>query len=1048
MSDFVDEVFSAAIPQMSIDAFVRSIAVNQSRPVCLLLGAGASITSGMPSAQRCIWEWKRDIFVTRNPTLRDSVEELSLPGTRRIIQGWIDQQANYPEEGSSEEYSFYAEECYPTSLDRRAFFQRFIAEARPHIGYKLTALLAEAGCLRTIWTTNFDSLVSRACMAANVVCVEVGADTAHRASRPQGNDELRLVSLHGDFRYDRLKNTAEELREQDAILREELLHELKDFDLVVVGYSGRDESLMQVLSAAYADQSSCRLYWCGYGAEPGAEVRKLIASVSPSRESAFYVDTAGFDDVISRVALRRLSGERRQQAEKLTEALAPNSGQKIAFSVPPLPPSALVKGNAYRLSYPGNALKLDLELPEQGSWRDWLAERMPPSLGQAVVFEKGALCLAEMAVTSRLFSGTLRGAPTRVEISDENIISDGRILSLFRRALVASAAKALEAQTDFRRRIWEPVHYQTRDLDNVTYRIHRALSINIVGVDSVPHVALMPEIVATTEDGALAPLEPQKALRVAIYGFQHNDKFDDDLIHWSRQLVEKALDADGGGSFVISKIPLYAGLAQKGKAELPPNLARHARQRGIIVPDAPLVFSAKAGKYEVRNPNPLHGLVLNRPWDHSLTTSGLCPSTDTAVICPTDLSARFERFLKGLQEPARPEKSERDYLHDFPGFPAAFGLPLRVPVRGDATWMTVDDTVSTDALSGAKQLAHRVCEALDHLRRARPSDTVLVFVPRRWELYKIVETPGERFNFHDYIKAYAARHGQSTQFVREETVMNQYTCRVRWWLSLALYVKAMRTPWRLDAFDDNTAFVGIGYSLDGDARKGNHVLLGCSHLYSSRGEGLQFRLGRIENPVMRGRNPFMSEDDARRTGDTIRQLFYDSKMHLPTRVVIHKRTRFTEEEQRGLVQGLDGVKNIELIEINEEDSLRYLSSKFKDGRFEVDTFPVYRGTTIVESDDTALLWVHGATPSALNKYWRYYQGKRRIPTPLRIRRFLGQSDVVQCATEILGLSKMNWNTLDYYSRMPATLDSAASIARFGTYLDGFTSAPYDYRLLI
>lgn len=909
----------------------------------------------MPSAQRCIWEWKRDIFVTKNPTLRDSVEELSLPGTRRIIQSWIDQQPNYPVDGSAEEYSFYAEECYPTSLDRRAFFHHFIAAAKPHVGYKLTALLADAGCVRTVWTTNFDSLVARACMAANVVCVEVGIDTSHRASRPQNGDELRLISLHGDFRYDYLKNSVAELQEQDAILREEFLHELKDHDLVVIGYSGRDQSLMRVLSAAYSAHSSCRLYWCGYGAEPAAEVRQLIGSVDPARESAFYIDTVGFDDVISRLALRRLSGERLERAKKVIEAASPTVGQKMAFAVPPLPVSALVKGNAYRLGYPKNALKLDLALPEQGSWRDWLSERMPPELGQTVVFEKGALCLGEMAVASRVFAEALRVSPTRVEISDENIVFDGRVTSLFRRALVMAAARTLDVHTDCRRRIWEPVHYQTRDLDRITYRIHRALSINIVGVDGVPHVVLTPEIVATTEDGEVAPLEPQKALRVAIYGFQHNDKFDGDLMYWVRQLVDKELEADGDGSFTISKIPLYAGLAQKGKSALPPNLARHAKQNGIIVADAPLVFGAKVGKSEARNPNPLHGLVMNRPWDHSLTASRLCPSTVTAVICPTDLSGGFERFLKGLQEVARPEQSERDYLHDFPGFPAAFGLPLRVPARGDTTWVTLDDGVSTDALTGAKQLAHRICEALDHLRRARPSDTVLVFVPRRWESFKLVDTPHERFNLHDYIKAYAARHGQSTQFVREETSQNPYTCRVRWWLSLALYVKAMRTPWRLDALDENTAFVGIGYSLDGDADRGNHVLLGCSHLYSARGEGLQFRLGRIENPVIRGRNPFMSEDDARRTGDTIRQLFYDSKMHLPTRVVIHKRTYFTEEEQRGLVQGLDGVKNIELIEINVEDSLRYLSSKVKDGRFEIDTFPVYRGTTIIESDDTALL---------------------------------------------------------------------------------------------
>ncbi|CAG9233001.1 SIR2_2 domain-containing protein [Paraburkholderia caribensis] len=1048
MLDVVRDIELAAVPRLSIDAFVRSIAVNRNRPICLLLGAGASISSGMPSAQKCIWEWKRDIFVTKNPTLLDSVNELSLPGTRRIIQGWLDQQTHYPLEGSSEEYSFYAGECYPTSADRRTFFHQFIAEAKPHIGYKLLALLSEAGCLRTVWTTNFDGLVLRACTAANVVCIEVGIDTVHRASRPQNQNELRVVSLHGDFRYDSLKNTASELQDQDAALREELLHELKDYDLVVIGYSGRDESLMRVLSAAYSDQSSCRLYWCGYGAEPDTAVRNLIGSINPSREAAFYIDTAGFDDVVSRLAIRRLSGPKLKQALELIETVEPAIYKKMAFSVPPLPPSALIKGNAYRLSYPGNALKLEVDLPEVGSWRDWLAERMPPSLGQSVVFEKGALCLADAAIISKSFEDTLRAPAARVEISDEDILTNGKITSLFRRALVKAAADALGVVTDFGRRIWEPLHYETRKLNNSTYRIHNALSITIVGVDGVPHVAMMPEIFASTLDGEAAPFEQQKALRTAIYGYQHNDKFDKALGYWTRQLVGKELQADGGGVFTISKVPLYAGLAQKGKSSLAPALARHAKQSGIIVPDAPLVFSAKVGKSEVRNPNPLHGLATNRPWDYSLTATGLCPSTDTAVICSTNLSASFERFLKGLQEVARPEQSERDYLHDFPGFSAAFGLPLRVPVRGDGNWMTVDDSVSADALTGAKQLAHRICEALDHLRRAKSNDTVLIFVPTRWEPFKLVVSAHERFNLHDYIKAYAARHGQSTQFVREETALSPQTCRVRWWLSLALYVKSMRTPWRLDALDENTAFVGIGYSLDSEAERGKHVLLGCSHLYSARGEGLQFRLGRIENPLMRGHNPFMSEDDARRTGDTIRQLFYDSKMHLPTRVVIHKRTHFTEEEQRGLVQGLDGVKNIELIEINEEQSLRYLSSKVKDGGFEIDTFPVYRGTTIVESDDTALLWVHGATPSAQNKYWRYYQGKRRIPAPLRIRRFLGQSDVVQCATEILGLSKMNWNTLDYYSRMPATLDSASSIARFGTYLHGFSSAPYDYRLLI
>jgi hypothetical protein len=41
----------------------------------------------------------------------------------------------------------------------------------------------------------------------------------------------------------------------------------------------------------------------------------------------------------------------------------------------------------------------------------------------------------------------------------------------------------------------------------------------------------------------------------------------------------------------------------------------------------------------------------------------------------------------------------------------------------------------------------------------------------------------------------------------------------------------------------------------------------------------------------------MSLDDARRTGETIRQLFFDGRMGLPNRVVIHKRAHFTKGEQ-------------------------------------------------------------------------------------------------------------------------------------------------------
>jgi hypothetical protein len=173
---------------------------------------------------------------------------------------------------------------------------------------------------------------------------------------------------------------------------------------------------------------------------------------------------------------------------------------------------------------------------------------------------------------------------------------------------------------------------------------------------------------------------------------------------------------------------------------------------------------------------------------------------------------------------------------------------------------------------------------------------------------------------------------------------------VWWWLSLALYVKSMRTPWVLDGLDADTAYVGLGFSIDRNAGKGAQVVLGCSHIYSSRGEGLQYRLSKVENPIMRGRNPFMSRDDARRTGETIRQLFFDARMKLPRRVVLHKRTPFLRDEREGLLDGLGGVSAIDMLEIQEEHALRYVASMQRpDGTIDEDNYPVRRGTAMKQA---------------------------------------------------------------------------------------------------
>ena len=51
---------------LDFDAFLRSIKQNIDSPFGVLLGAGASISSGVQSANDCIWDWKASIYNTQS----------------------------------------------------------------------------------------------------------------------------------------------------------------------------------------------------------------------------------------------------------------------------------------------------------------------------------------------------------------------------------------------------------------------------------------------------------------------------------------------------------------------------------------------------------------------------------------------------------------------------------------------------------------------------------------------------------------------------------------------------------------------------------------------------------------------------------------------------------------------------------------------------------------------------------------------------------------------------------------------------------------------
>jgi len=1047
---------------LPLDALVRSIDINKSTPHLFFLGAGASISSGVPSAERCIWEWKRNIFLTRNPGLEEQFSELSLIGVRQRIQRWLDQQSTYPREGTPDEYGFYMEACFPIPNDRRAYFEEKVRQVQPHIGYRLLCHLAQMDMVRAVWTTNFDALTAQAAADFELTPIEVGIDSQHRLSRALRKGELLSISLHGDYRYDRLKNTSKELQEQESQLQTELVRQLREAQVIVVGYSGRDVSIMDVFREAYSRSGTGSLYWCGFGSsEVPKQIGDLIQVARKNGHSAFFTPTDGFDDLLIRISLHCCEGKQQERVKQLISSMAEGSCKsRSPFEVGEHPTHTVIKSNAFELECPSEVLAFDLNVwPTE---RVWSAVREIVNTHRIVAapFRGKILALGAINEIRNAFGENIKGQIERTPVTEKEFrYEDSVVVSLMREALIKAIAQRIGVNTDGRRELWISEQLERLPAAGVEFSVHESILVFIRRIGAHQYVVLKPSVRIQDSDGRPAPVELAKVAKFRILGSQFNNKFNRALNMWRNRLFANSENpviyefperSSSSFRFRVRRSPVFAEIhASNGRLPVNPpnNVKRLVRYRGLELPEPILLFSDKAASRHVKDIHPIRGLVSNRPFDFSLTQKGLASSIRLGLVCPQTEAQRLRTYLDGVLRRQCPRRPNPEYLMEYPGFTQAYGLPIEIPDRGGQGWATCPEPASSDTVTGARDLANRIVQSIEGLMAAHAPHEVLIFFPERWMPLRGYRTDDERFDVHDFVKAYCVQRGIPTQFLEEKTLANEDQCSVWWWLSLALYVKSMRTPWVLESLDSDTAFVGLGFSIDPTAQPGQHVVLGCSHIYSSRGEGLQFRLSKIENPIFRGRNPYMSEEDARRLGETIRQLFFDARLKLPRRVVIHKRTPFIREEREGLCEGLSGVDSIELLEIQVDHALRYVASVWRNGRFDEDNFPVRRGTTVRLTEFTALVWVHGAT-SALDSQRRYFQGRRRIPAPIVLRRHMGESDLRTVAQELLGLSKMNWNTFDLYTKLPATVHSSNEIARIGSLLRRFGSQSYDFRLFI
>ncbi|MBU2610721.1 MAG: SIR2 family protein [Chloroflexi bacterium] len=302
---------SAVIPQeirLELTDFLN-LFPQRGHHLMWLLGAGASVGAGLPSGTTLTWEFKRALYCnaqrlppSRFPDLNDSIFQ-------EFVQSYFDSRSGFPPLGHDEEYSAYFEAYLPDERDRRRFLDGRLQGCKPSYGHYCFAALMSLGQIRLAWTTNFDQLIEKACSYPAIAEKSARSLAVAGLEQPDKVSDLirdeawpLLVKLHGDFLYRKLKNTTPELKTQDETLRHCLAEECGRRGLAVIGYSGRDASVMSALTETLQTKEpfSHGLFWfVRPGEQPNPAVLNLIIRVHEAGAQAAFVEVNTFDELMA-----------------------------------------------------------------------------------------------------------------------------------------------------------------------------------------------------------------------------------------------------------------------------------------------------------------------------------------------------------------------------------------------------------------------------------------------------------------------------------------------------------------------------------------------------------------------------------------------------------------------------------------------------------------------------------------------------------------------------------------------------------------------------
>lgn len=272
------------LKQLPYTQVVRLIAERDKLAFTLLLGAGASKSSGVLLASEMIAEWRKIAHHEQ--------------GGEQDFAKWCPEQDWF---GKDHEYSRLFETLYPDPPSRQKYIETKIKDAFPSWGYLYLASIVARGRFNVIFTTNFDDLINDALTIFLGYNPVVCAADSQVSSINITTERAKIIKLHGDYLFQSLKNTVEELQQLDPNMESKCKQFATQCGLVAIGYSGYDHSVMRVFEELLKDKGMFPhgVFW---GVRPGSKIAPRVEQLAIAHPKRFTLfQCPDFDSFMARL---------------------------------------------------------------------------------------------------------------------------------------------------------------------------------------------------------------------------------------------------------------------------------------------------------------------------------------------------------------------------------------------------------------------------------------------------------------------------------------------------------------------------------------------------------------------------------------------------------------------------------------------------------------------------------------------------------------------------------------------------------------------------